>query len=85
MHIHGSISSVQGGNFNGVANGERAAEARRAAETRKRLLRAGEDGPDDLSPEETALIGQWMDARHSQVLTGENNHAAQAGRDPDLG
>jgi hypothetical protein len=85
MHIHGSISNIQGAGFYGVSNGERAAAAQRAAETRKRLLKAGQNGSDDLSPEETALIGHWLDARHSQVLGEDEYRAAASGRDPDFG
>lgn len=85
MHIHGSIPGIQAAGYDGVSKGQRAEAARRAAETRRRLLQAGaatETGP---APEEAALVGQWMDARHSQVLSGPAGSAAQAGRDPDLG
>ena len=85
MHIHGAISNVQGAGFYGVSNGEKAATAERAAETRKRLLKAGQSGPDDQSPEETALIGHWLDARHSQVLSEDEYRPAASGRDPDFG
>ena len=85
MHIHESIPNIQQSDFYSIANSDRAAAARRAAQTRKRLLRAGQDGPEDLGPEETALIGQWMDTRHSQVLTGDEERPAVTGKDPDFG
>jgi hypothetical protein len=31
------------------------------------------------------MIGQWLDSRHSQVLTGDEYHAAVEGKDPDFG
>ena len=70
MHIHGNALGVQGANFDSVANGERAAQARRSAEVRKRLLKAGAGGPDDLSPEEMLMIGQWLDGRHGEAQNG---------------
>lgn len=85
MHIHGQLLNVQGAGFYGVSNGERAAAAQRAAETRKRLLKAGQNEPSDASPEETALIGQWLDARHSQVLSADEYRPAASGRDADFG
>lgn len=88
MHIHGSIPNVQSADFYSIASSERAAEAQRAAETRKRLLKAAQGLAAEAgaeTPEATALVGQWMDARHSQVLTGDEYQAAASGRDPELG
>jgi hypothetical protein len=86
MHIHGQLPGA--GTYS-VGNAARAATAERAAETRKRLLRAGQsrpgsrpglDGPDDLSPDEMALIGRWMGLRHSRVLTDDEYRATEFGR-----
>jgi hypothetical protein len=37
------------------------------------------------TPEESLLIGQWMDSRHSQVLSEEQYHASASGKDPEFG
>jgi hypothetical protein len=37
------------------------------------------------SPEETLMVSQWMDSRHSQVLTGDEYHTAASGKDSDFG
>jgi hypothetical protein len=89
MHIHGASLAVSAASFHSAQLEERAA-ARRAAETRKRLLKAGESAAAEATPEETLLIRQWMngsatDSRHSQVLAGDEYHTANSGRDPDLG
>lgn len=89
MHIHGQLPDAS---IYNVVNSARAAAAERAAETRKRLLREGQSrpglgGPDDLSPEEMAMIGRWMVSRHSRVLTDDEYRATEFGRngrDPDL-
>lgn len=86
MHIHGSIPNVEGAAFYGVSNGERAAEGRRAAEIRRRLMKAGASAEAEATPEETGLVNQWMDERRSQVPAqvpaGEGE---RGGRDPDFG
>jgi hypothetical protein len=89
MHIHGTPLNVSAASFQSSEMEERAA-ARRAAEARKRLLKAGESAAAEATPEETLLISQWMDgsamdSRHSEVLTGDEYHTANNGRDPDLG
>jgi len=85
MHIHGNPMNVNAANLYSAAQGERAAANQRAAEVRKKLL-AGASGVEaGSSPEETLLIGQWMDGRHSQVLSGDAYQAAASGKDPDFG
>jgi len=76
---------VNAANFYGAAQGERAAAAQRAAEVRKRLLKSGSEIEGAATPEESLLIGQWMDSRHSQLQSEEQYHTAVAGRDPDFG
>jgi hypothetical protein len=85
MHIHGNLMSVNAANLYSAAQGERAAAAQRAAETRRKLLKSAAEPEAASSPDEAFMIGQWMDARHSQVLTGDEYHAAVSGKDPDLG
>ena len=85
MHVHPAAVGLHAINTSSLAN-ERAANAR-AAEVRKKLLKAGQTGDLDVNtdPDATLLIGQWLDSRHSQVLPGDEYHAAAQGKDPDLG
>ena len=90
MHIHGGMPNAQGTQLASVAGAEAAEAARRTAEVRKRLLKAAQTPGGDTTPEETLLIGQWLDSRgldsrHSQVLSGDEYHSAVEGRDPELG
>ncbi len=86
MHIHPAAVGLNSINTYGLAN-ERAASAERAAEVRKKLLKAGQPGdPEvDTDPNATMLIGQWLDSRHSQVLPSDEYHSAVEGKDSDLG
>jgi hypothetical protein len=86
MHIHPDAIWPQNINTYGLAN-ERAAHAQRAAEVRKKLLRAGQSDDLEVSsdPDATLLIGHWLDPRHSQVLPGDEYHPSPEGKDPDLG
>jgi hypothetical protein len=63
---------------------ERAA-AQRAANVRKKLLKNASEIEGEATPEETFMIGQWMDSRHSQVQSGEQNFENDSGRDQDFG
>ncbi len=83
MHIHGSFG-IQSANLYSAANSERAAAAQRAEETRKKLLRKAQEIGGESSPEETLLIGQWLDARHSQVLSGDEYHTAASGKNSEF-
>jgi hypothetical protein len=84
MHIH--LSGVGMSSAYGAGNSERAAAAERAAETRRRLLKAGQsagavaDADEDVS----LLIGQWADSRHSEVLPAAQYRNAEEGDDPDF-
>jgi hypothetical protein len=84
MHIHGNSMSVQAANFYAASQGERTAAAQRAAEVRKKLLKSATTLDGSASPEETVLIGKWLDGRHSQVLSGDEYHAA-CNKDADFG
>jgi hypothetical protein len=84
MHIHPAAVGLQSINTYALAN-ERAANAQRAAETRKRLLNSAQSIESDADPDATLLVGQWLDSRHSQVLPGDEYHSASEGKDPDFG
>ena len=85
MHIYGNSMNINAANFYSVGNGERAAAAQRAAEVRKKLLKSASSLEGEASPEESLLIGQWLDSRHSQVLSQDEYHTAASGKDPDFG
>lgn len=86
MHIHPAAPGLQATNSYGLAN-ERTANAQRAADVRKKLLKAGQTSDLEVNadPDATLLVGQWLDSRHSQVPPGDEYHSAAEGKDPDLG
>jgi hypothetical protein len=85
MHIHGHPMSVNPADFYAAGQGERAANAQRAAEVRKKLLKNSAQIDGAATPEETLMISQWLDARHSQTESAEEYHSTAAGRDLDFG
>jgi hypothetical protein len=85
MHIHGNSMNVNAANLYSAAQGERAAAAQRAAEVRKKLLKSAAGIESGSSPEETLLIGHWLDSRHSQTQSDDQYHASVSGKDPDFG
>jgi len=76
--------AVNAANFYSATQEERAAAAQRAASVRKKLIRSASELEGMASPEETLLIGQWMDSRHSQIDSGEQNYINISGKDPDF-
>ena len=84
MHIH--LSGVGMQSAYGTANNERTAAAERAAEVRKRLLKARQttEASSDSGDGVTLLIGQWTDSRHSEVLPPAQYHEAAEGEDSDF-
>jgi hypothetical protein len=84
MHIHGNSMTVNAASFYSTTQEEKAA-AQRAAGVRKKLIKNASEIEGASSPEETLMISQWMDSRHSQVQSGEQNFENDSGRDPDFG
>ncbi|MGA2672375.1 MAG: hypothetical protein ABSE99_04025 [Terracidiphilus sp.] len=84
MHIHGSLMNSSAVNPYSAA-AEKALAAQRAADVRKKRMKSATEIEGAPSPEEAFMVGQWMDARHSQVLSEDEYNAAVAGKDPDLG
>ena len=84
MHIHGNSMTINAASFYSTAQQEKAA-AQRAANVRKKLIKSASEIEGSATPEETLLIGQWMDSRHSQEQSGEQNFESDSGRDPDFG
>ena len=85
MHIHGNSMSVNAANFYSATQEERAAAAQRAASVRKKLIRSASEIEGAATPEETLMIGQWMDSRHSQAQSEEQYYSGVSGKDPDFG
>jgi len=85
MHIHGNSMSINAANFYSAAQNEKTAAAQRAADLRKKLLKSASEIEGAAPPEESLLIGQWMDSRHSQVQTEDQYHPSAAGKDPEFG
>ena len=85
MHIHGNSIATSAAGLYSAAQGARAAAAQRAAEVRKKLIKGSSETDSVPDSGETFMIGQWMDARHSQVLSGDQYRATASGKDPDFG
>jgi hypothetical protein len=77
--------AVNPANFYSATMQERAAAAQRAASVRKKLLKSASEIDAAATPEETLLIGQWMDSRHSQVESEDQYHTSASGKDSDFG
>lgn len=78
MHIHSM--AVNQANLYSAAQGERAAELQKAADVRKKLLKAASQADAAATPEETLLINHWTDSRHSQVQSEDAYRSAASGR-----
>ena len=85
MHIHGNSMAVNAANFYSATQEERAAAAQRAASVRKKLIRSASDLEGMASPEETLLIGQWVNSQQHQLQSEEQYDNSGSGKDPDLG
>jgi hypothetical protein len=85
MHIHGNAMNFEVNNISSAAAAENAAAHQRAADVRKKLMKSASDIEGVSSPDEAFLISQWMDSRHSQVMSEDQYHAANEGKDTDFG
>jgi hypothetical protein len=77
--------SINAANFYSAAQNEKTAAAQRAADVRKKQLKGAAEIEGASTPEESLLIGQWMDSRHSQVQSEDQYHTSASGKDPDFG
>lgn len=57
----------------------------RAADARKKLTKSAGDVEGFASPEETFMVGHWMDPRQSKPQGNVEYHATTAGKDSDFG
>jgi hypothetical protein len=85
MHIHGNSMAVNAANFYPASQNEKTAAAERAADVRKKLLKGASEAASAATPEESMMISQWLDSRHSQVQSGDQYRTAASGKDIDLG
>jgi hypothetical protein len=85
MYIHGYSMTANEGNFYSAAQVEKTASEQRAADVRKSLLKGAAEIEGAATPEETFMVGQWLDSRHSQVESEAQYHASAAGKVPDFG
>ena len=89
MHIHASQMNMNATSLYSAAGAEKAAAAQRAADIRRKLMKSASDIEGVPSPDEAFMIGQWMDSRHSQVESPDQNnaqyHAGASGKVPDFG
>lgn len=85
MHIHSMLQNYNSALLYSNAGAEKAQEAHRAAETRKRLLKAAQENSSEVSPEEGFLVGHWLDNSPSRALSPEQYYAANSGKDEDFG
>ena len=88
MHIHGM--NPQSAWLDSLTNSERASEAARAAEARKRLLRSaqtipGQSAPLEEEPDGAQWASQWQSAQNNEGLAGDEYRPSTSGKDPDLG
>jgi hypothetical protein len=77
--------SINAASFYSAAQNEKTTAAQRAADIRKKLLKGASEIEGAATLEETLLIGQWMDSRHSQVQSQDQYHTSASGKDPDFG
>jgi hypothetical protein len=85
MHIHGNSMSINAADFYSAGEYEKAAAAKRAADLRKKLLKGAAAIESAATPEESLLISQWLDSRHSQVQSQDEYHTTDEGKDSDFG
>jgi len=84
MHVHPAaiglhpISAYAAGN-------ERTAAAQRAAEVRKRLLKAAQSANVGASPEEALLIGRWLDHPQREAPPAGGYRAPAESEDSNFG
>jgi hypothetical protein len=79
MHIHGMQMNFNQVSLQSAAASEKTAAAQRAAEVRKKLLKRAEGTDDELNPEESFMIGRWLEedsyqgqGQHRHYSPGEN-------------
>ncbi len=87
MHIHGNSLNLQAVGLS-AAQQLRAAETRRAADVRKKLLKSAAGLVSATGPEEALLIGQWLmpaSAKpRARLRTKDEYHPSSSSKESDF-
>jgi hypothetical protein len=79
------MAQFNAGNISSSAAAQSQIARERAEEVRRKLLRSSAEVSGTATPEESFLVGQWMEQRNSLGLDEDTYFGAGTGRDPDLG
>ncbi len=85
MHIHGNSMAIIASDIYSAAQAERAAATQRAAKTLKKLLKSAAEIGSAATPDESLLIGRWLDLRDGENQSEDEYHSIAAGNDPECG
>ena len=85
MNIHGNSMTVNAANLYSATQEQSAATTHRAASVRKKLIRSASEMEGVATPEETLMIGQWVNSQHNHAQSEEQYPNSASGKDPDLG
>lgn len=85
MHVHGNSMAINAANFYSAAQNREAIAAERAAAVRKKLLKSAAEIEETATPEESLMIGKWMDAQQGRAQSEDQYHAGAENKEPDFG
>jgi hypothetical protein len=84
MHIHGNQMNLNTINPYSAA-AEKAAAAQKAANVRKKLMKAASTDKSVQSPEEVLMAGSWSGSAPKPVKSEVEYHTADMGKDSSFG
>jgi len=84
MHIHGNQSNLNAVNPY-YAAAEKAPAAQRAAKVRKKLSKSASEIEGAAIPEETLMIGRWLDARPRPAQSDDCYNTSATGKVQEFG
>ena len=82
MHIHSM--NFNANNIASAGAAESAAARQKAADVRKKLMSADSDLDAVSSPDETYMIGKWMNAAHAQPPGEDEYHSSASSKEQDF-
>jgi hypothetical protein len=78
MHIHGSSMQVNAASLHATAAADKAGNAQRSADVRRKLMRSADlEGVAELNAEAGFMVGRWSEERSGQQ--GGNQGQSQSG------
>jgi hypothetical protein len=83
MHIHGMQMNFNQASLQSQATAEKAAAAQRAAEVRKKLLRSAGSVDNELNPDESFMVGRWLDEGSYQGQGRRRHYSAEENQNSD--